>query len=88
MLLVEIEQKTNIRFKNVADYETYVNAIDVMILKMFFSQAGLINTPQFNIVKRSGYGKVTDFKQGIVEFVGNNSYIPPSGYCIGNVLII
>ena len=28
MLIAEIEQKTNIRFKNVYDFETYIDAID------------------------------------------------------------
>ena len=28
MLIGEIEQKTNVRFKNVDDFETYINAID------------------------------------------------------------
>ena len=28
MLVGEIEQKTNIRFKNVDDFESYINAID------------------------------------------------------------
>ena len=28
MLIGEIEQKTNIRFKNVDVFETYINAID------------------------------------------------------------
>ena len=28
MLIGEIEQKTNIRFKNVDDFETYINAIN------------------------------------------------------------
>ena len=28
MLVGEVEQKTNIRFKNVDDFESYVNAID------------------------------------------------------------
>ena len=28
MLIGEIEQKTNIRFKTVDDFETYINAID------------------------------------------------------------
>ena len=28
MLIDELEQKTNIRFKNVDDFETYINAID------------------------------------------------------------
>ena len=28
MLIGEIEQRTNIRFKNIDDFENYINAID------------------------------------------------------------
>ena len=40
-----------------------------------------MNTPQFHKVNRSEYGKVTDFQQDIVEFLGKNCYIPTSGHC-------
>ena len=40
-----------------------------------------LNTPQFKIVKRSVHGKGTDFKQDIVEYIGNKGYIPTSINC-------
>ena len=40
-----------------------------------------LNTPQFKRINRSQYGRGTDFKQDIVEYIGNNCYIPTSGNC-------
>ena len=40
-----------------------------------------LNTPEFKNVNRSQYGGGTDFKQDIVEYIGNNCYIPTSGNC-------
>ena len=84
MLIGEIEQKTNIRFKNVDDFETFINAIDVDYDSEDFILAGCLyklNTPQFNRVNRAQYGRGTDFKHDIVEYMGNNCYIPTSGNC-------
>ena len=39
------------------------------------------NTSQFNFVNRSPYGNGCDFKHQIVEYRGNNCYIPTKGYC-------
>ena len=38
-----------------------------------------LNTLEFKKVKRSQYCRGTDFKQHIVEYIGNNCYIPTSG---------
>ena len=40
-----------------------------------------IDTPQFNKVKRSQYGNGCDFKHEIIEYRGNNCFIPTKGYC-------
>ena len=40
-----------------------------------------LNTPQFNIFKRSQYGIGYDFKRQIIESLGNNCYIPINGNC-------
>ena len=40
-----------------------------------------LNTPELDKVNRSEYGKATNFKQDIVEVIGDNCYIPTSGYC-------
>ena len=85
MLLGEIEQKTNIRFKNVDDFERYINAIDNRGYDsedvIFTGWLYKLNTPEFKKVNRSQYGEGTDFKQDIVEYIGNNCYIPTSGNC-------
>ena len=85
MLVGEVEQKTNNRFKNVDDFESYIIAIvnsgydseDVLFTGWLYKQ----NTPEFKKVNRSQYGRGTDFKQDIVEYIGNNCYIPTSGNC-------
>ena len=40
-----------------------------------------LNTSEFKKVNRSQYGRGTDFKQDIVEYIGNKCYIPTSGNC-------
>ena len=40
-----------------------------------------LNEPHYNRVNRSPHGKSTDFTQDIVEFSGNNCYIPTNGNC-------
>ena len=85
MLVGEIEQKTNIRFKNVDDFQSYINAIDNSGYDsedvIFTGWLYKLNTPEFKKVNRSQYGRGTDFKQDIVEYIGNNCYIPTSGNC-------
>ena len=85
MLVGEIEQKTNIRFKNVDDFESYINAKDNSGYDsedvIFTGWLYKLNTPEYEKVNRSQYGRGTDFKQDIVEYIGNNCYIPTSGKC-------
>ena len=85
MLVGEVEQKTNIRFKNVDDFESYINAIDNSGYDsddvIFTGWLYKLNTPDFKKVNRSQYGRGTDFTQDIVENKGNNRYIPTSGNC-------
>ena len=85
MLVGEVEQKMNIRFKNVDDFESYINAIDYGGYDsedvIFTGWLYKLNTPEFKKVNRSQYGRGTDFKQDIVEYIGNNCYIPTSGNC-------
>ena len=85
ILIGEIEQKANTRSKHAVDFETFYNDIDnggydsedVIFTGWLYKS----NTPEFNKVNRSQYGKGTNFKQDIVEFIGNNCYIPISGKC-------
>ena len=66
------------------DFELYKNAIDDDYDgDDFIFTGGLykINTPEFHKVNRSQYDRGTDFKQEIIEYIGNNCYIPTSGNC-------
>ena len=83
MLVGEVEQKTNIRFKIVDDFESYINATDNSGYDsedaIFTGWLYKLNTPEFKKVNRSQYGRGTDLKQDFVEYIGNNCYIPTSG---------
>ena len=83
MLVGEIEQRTNIGFKNVYDFESYTNAIDNSGYDsenvIFTGWLYKVNTSDFKKVNRSQFGRGTDFKQDFVEYIGNNSYFPTSG---------
>ena len=85
LLVGELEQKTNIRFKNVDDFESYFNAIDNSGYDsddvIFTGWLYKLNTPEVRKVNRSQYGRGTDFKQDIFEYISNNCYIPISGNC-------
>ena len=84
MNIEPIEHLTNIIFKKMDDFENYINAIDVDYDSEDVTFTGCIyklNTPQFNAVKRSAYGKGTNYMQKIVEYHGQNCYIPTSGMC-------
>ena len=92
MITGPVEHKTNIRFKNMDDFERYINAIDVDYDSedvIFTGYVYKLDTPQFKLVKRSAYGKGTNYMQVIVEYHGENCYIPTSGMCfLSNVLVI
>ena len=84
MIIGPVEPKTNIRFKNIEDFESYINAKDVDYDSHDVTFTGYvykINTPHFKVVKRSAYGKGTNYMQEIVEYHGQNCYIPTSGMC-------
>ena len=84
LIIREMEQKTNFGFRNVEDFETYINAIDVDYDSEDVFVIGCLyklNIPQLNMVKRSQYGRSTDFKQHFVENIRNKCYIPTSGHC-------
>ena len=84
MIIGPIEHKTNIRFKNMKDFENYINAIDIDYDSeevTFTRYVYKLNTPHFKVVKRSTYGRGTNYMQEIVEYHGQNCYIPTSGMC-------
>ena len=76
MLVGEMEQRTINRFKKIHDFETYIIAVEVDFDKDVFIFSGWLyklNTPVFNQIKRTQYGRGTAFKQDIVKLIGNNS---------------
>ena len=84
MIIGSVENKTNIRFKKMYAFGSYINAMDIDYDSedvTFNGYVRKLNTPQFNVVKRSVYGKGTDYMQEIVEYHGQNCYIPTSGHC-------
>ena len=90
MLIGEIEQKTNIIFGNVEDFSTYINAIvveydsEVVVSGRWLYK---LNTPHFNMVNRSQYGRGTEFKQDFVYYLGNICFIPISVNCFIKCII-
>ena len=68
----------------ISDYEAYFTSIDEgydaedSIFKDYIYKS---NTPQFHLVNRSQYGNGCDFKHEIIEYRGNNCFIPTKGYC-------
>ena len=88
MMIGEMEQKTNSRFKIVDDFETYINAKDnggcdsedVSFTESLYK----LNTPDFGKLNRSQSVRGTNFKRDNVEYIGNNCYFPTSGNCFIN----
>ena len=77
-------RETHIRFRNMDDFESYINAIDEAYEAedaIFNSYIYKINTPQFNLIYESQYGNGCDFKHQIIEYRGSNCFIPTKGYC-------
>ena len=77
-------RQTHIRFRKMIDFETYINSIDEGYDaddSIFNGYIYKINTPQFNKVNRSQYGNGCSFDKIIVEYCGNNCFIPTKGYC-------
>ena len=82
MIIGPIEHKTNIRYKNMDDFENYIKAINVDCDSEDDTFTGYVyelNTPDFKVVKRSAYGRGTNYMQKIVEYHGQNCYKPTSG---------
>ena len=77
-------RQTHIRFRDINDFEAYINAIDKSYDAedaIFIGDIYKLSTPQFNKVNRSQYGNGCDFKHEIIEHRGNNCFIPTKGYC-------
>ena len=85
-----VKHKTIIRFKNMDDFESYINAIGIDFDSedvTFTCYLYKLNTPQLKVVKRSAYGKGTNYMQEIAEYYGQNVYVPTSGMCFMKYII-
>ena len=77
-------RQTHVRFRNKDDFEAYINSLDEGYDAedaIFNGYIYKLNTPQFNKVNRSQYSNGCDFKHEIIEYRGNNCFIPTKGYC-------
>ena len=77
-------RQTDIRFRNMDDFESYINSIDEGYDAddcIFNGYVYKLNTPHFNEVNRSQYANGCSFDKIIVEYRGNNCFIPTKGYC-------
>ena len=77
-------RQTHIRFRNMDEFESYINSIDEGDDAddcIFNGYIYKLNTLQFNKVNRSQYGNGCSFDKIIVEYRGNNCFIPTKGYC-------
>ena len=84
MIVGPVEHKTNIRYNNMNDFKSYINAKGIDYDSEDVNFTGYLSkmkTPQFKVVKRSAYVKDTNYMQEIVEYHGRNCYIPTSGMC-------
>ena len=65
-------------------FESYINTIDIDYDSEDVTFTGYVyklNTPQFNVFKRSAYGRSTNYRKEIVEYPRQICYIPNSGTC-------
>ena len=77
-------RQTHIRFRNMDDFEAYINAIDEGYDAedaIFNGYNYKLNTPHFNEVNRSQSGNGCDFKHEIIECRGIICFIPTKEYC-------
>ena len=77
-------RQTHVRFRNMDDFEAYINSVDQVYDSDDSNFNGFIykiDTPLFNKVKASQCGNGCDFKHEIIEYRGNNCFIPTKEYC-------
>ena len=79
-----IKRKTNMRFKNMTDYESYIEKKDEKYDGedvVFEGDAFQLPQPDFKPIKRSNYGKGSNHLFDIEEYFGTNCYIPTGNNC-------
>ena len=70
-------RETHTRFRNISDYEAYINSIDEGYDAedaIFNGYIYEINTRQFKLVNRSQYGNGCDFKHEFIEYRGKKLF--------------
>ena len=78
-------RQSHIRFRNIDDFEAYINSIDQDYDSedaIFNGYIYKLNSPQFNKVSRSQNGNGCSFDKLIFEYRGKNCFIPTKGYCL------
>ena len=85
-------RETQIRFRNVDVFASYVKAIDEGYETedaIFNGYIHKINSPQFKVLKRCQCGNGCDFKHEIFEYRGNNCSISTKVFCfVGSLIFI
>ena len=79
-----ITSEKHIRFRNMVDFESYLNAFKIDYDSedvTFNGNVYEINTPQLSLVNRSQYGNGCDFRKETTECLGNRCFTPTKGYC-------
>ena len=79
MVIGLVERKTNNRFRNMDDFESCINALDVSYNSDDVTFSGHVHkliTPKFKVVKRIAYCKVTNYMKEIVPYKRQICYIP------------
>ena len=71
MVIGPVEHETIIRFRNMAVFDSYINAIDIDYISddiIFTGHVYKLNKPQFNVDKRSAYAESANYMTKIVEY--------------------
>ena len=79
-----VKRKNNMRFRSVKDFEAYIDKIDEHYDGddvIFTGNTIEYNMPEFKPVKRSNYGKGTNYLADIEEYRGVNCFIPTGNNC-------
>ena len=73
MIIGPFEHKTNIRFKNMDDFESFIDAIDIEYDGedvTFIGYVYKLKTRQLNFVGRSAFAEGTNYMKVISEYYG------------------
>ena len=84
MVVGPVKHKTNIKFRNMDDFASYVGAIYIEYDREDVTVTGYVyklNTPQFKVVKQPAYAKRTNYMKKNVDYRGQNLFILTCGNC-------